>query len=71
MSTVDVVALLKQYLPLLIPIILIELALLIIALVDVVRRPNTNGPKLMWVLIIILVNVIGPILYFIIGRKEE
>lgn len=71
MSSVDVIALLKQYLPLLIPIVLIELGLMIVALVDVIRRAQTNGPKWMWVLIIILINLIGPIVYFIVGRKEE
>ncbi len=64
-------SILRQYLPLLIPIILIELALLITALVDAIRRPKTNGPKWMWILIIVLINLIGPIVYFIIGRKEE
>ena len=48
-----------------------ELGLLITALVDAIRRPKTNGPKWMWILIIILINLIGPIVYFIVGRKEE
>jgi hypothetical protein len=61
----------KQYLPLLIPVILIELALLVAALVDLIRRSQTRGPKWVWVLVIVLINFIGPILYFIIGRKEE
>jgi hypothetical protein len=62
---------LQKYLPLIIPIILIELGLLITALVDLIRRPRTNGPKWLWVIIIVLVNLIGPIVYFIVGRKEE
>ena len=61
---------LKDYIPLLIPIIVIQLGLMIAALVDLVRRPNANGPKWMWVLIIMLVNIIGPIIYFVVGRKE-
>ncbi len=61
----------KQYLPLLIPVILIELALLIIALVDLIRRPQTRGPKWAWALVIILINLIGPIIYLVFGRKEE
>lgn len=62
--------LLKDLLPLLIPIIIIELGLMIAAIVDLIRRPVTRGPKWMWVLIILFVNFIGPILYFIIGREE-
>jgi drug/metabolite transporter (DMT)-like permease len=61
----------KQYLPLLIPVILIELALLITALVDLIRREKTRGPKWAWVLVIVLLNFIGPIIYFVAGRKEE
>ncbi|HOC22363.1 MAG TPA: PLD nuclease N-terminal domain-containing protein [Anaerolineae bacterium] len=64
---------LSEYLPLLIPLVLIQIGLLIFALLDLVKRPEEalNGSKVMWVLIIALVNVIGPILYFIVGRKDE
>ena len=61
----------RQYLPLLIPVVLIELGLMITALVDLVRREQTRGPKWVWALVIVLVNFIGPIIYFIAGRKEE
>ena len=64
---------LSEYLPLLIPLVLIQIGLLIFALLDLVKRPEEalNGSKVMWILIIALVNVIGPILYFILGRKDE
>ena len=61
----------RQYLPLLIPVILIQLALIITALVDLNRRAHTRGPKWVWALVIILINIIGPIVYFVAGRKEE
>ncbi len=67
----DLATIIRQFLPLLIPIILIELTLMIVALVDAIRRPKTNGPKWLWILVIILINLIGPIVYFIVGRKEE
>ncbi|HSJ38019.1 MAG TPA: PLDc N-terminal domain-containing protein [Planococcus sp. (in: firmicutes)] len=54
----------------LLPVILIQLALMIFALVDLIRTPYTNGPKWMWGVIIIVVNIIGPILYFVIGRRN-
>ena len=66
----DVLQQIKDYLPLLIPIILIELGLIIGALVDLIRRPKVRGPKWMWVLIILIVNFIGPIIYFVVGREE-
>ncbi|MFH1523344.1 MAG: PLD nuclease N-terminal domain-containing protein [Chloroflexota bacterium] len=61
----------QKYLPLLIPIVLIELGLMIAALMDLARRPQTRGPKWVWVLVIILINFIGPIIYFVTGRKDE
>jgi drug/metabolite transporter (DMT)-like permease len=60
-----------KYLPLLVPLIVIQLALMIIALVDILRREKTRGPKWLWILIIVLGEMIGPILYFVIGREEE
>ena len=62
---------LMQLIPLLIPIVLIELGLMVIALVDLIRRPQTRGPKWAWALVIVLINFIGPIVYFVAGRKED
>jgi len=62
---------LQPYLPLLIPFLIIQLILMIAALVDLARREKTRGPKWVWVLVIILVNIIGPVIYFIVGRQEE
>ncbi|MEW5987163.1 MAG: PLD nuclease N-terminal domain-containing protein [Chloroflexota bacterium] len=62
---------LRDLLPLLVPVILIQLALMVAALLDLRKRPATRGPKWMWVAIIILVNLIGPIAYFVIGRPED
>jgi hypothetical protein len=59
------------YLPLLIPVILIELALLLIALIDLLRRQKTRGPKWVWALAILFIQIFGPIAYLIFGREEE
>jgi len=61
----------RPYLPFLIPILVIELGLIIAALIDLVRRERTRGPKWLWVLIILFINFIGPIIYFVFGRAEE
>jgi hypothetical protein len=61
----------KEYLPLLIPIILIELVLLVIALIDLLRRNKTRGPKWGWLLAILFIQIFGPIAYLIFGREEE
>ena len=61
---------LKELLPLLIPVILLELALMAVALVDLVRRERTRGPKWAWALVIVFVNLVGPVLYLLLGREE-
>lgn len=60
-----------QHLPILMPILIIQLILLIVAVIDLVRIEKTNGPKWLWVIIILFVNLIGPILYFVIGRRNN
>ena len=61
----------SKLLPLLIPILIIQIGLQIYALIDLSRQEQVRGSKLLWVLIIILGEIIGPIIYFIFARKEE
>ena len=62
-----------QILLLLTPVVLVQLGLLILALRDLLRpeRRVRGDSKLMWGVIIVVVNIIGPILYFLAGREEE
>lgn len=52
------------------PLIVVQIVLMIVALIDLVRVYATNGPKWVWAIVIVLVNIIGPIVYFIFGRKN-
>ena len=56
--------------PFLIPIVLLQLGLMVFTLVDLIRRERTKGPKWVWALVIIFVNLIGPIVYLVVGREE-
>ena len=51
------------------------IALWILALVDCIRVEDDamyrSGTKLIWVLVIVLTQVIGAIIYFVIGRPEQ
>jgi hypothetical protein len=60
----------QQYLPLLIPIALLEFGLMIAALIDIVKREKTKGPKWVWIVVAVVFNLLGPIVYFIFGRDE-
>ncbi len=63
---------LMEYLPFLIPIVIIEWALAITALVHVIRHPHYKfGNRVFWILIVLFVQVIGPILYFVAGRGDS
>jgi hypothetical protein len=58
--------------PILIPIFVIQIGLLVAALYDLTRptRRVKGGSKVVWALVIIFINLIGPILYFLVGREE-
>ena len=63
---------LSQYLPLIIPLALIEVGLMVAALVHISTHNRYRfGNRLAWVLVAILINIIGPLLYFIIGRSDD
>ena len=61
---------LRQWIPLLLPFVLLELALKAVALRDLVRREGVKGPKWAWALIIVFVNFFGSIVYLAFGRGE-
>ena len=55
----------------LVPVLILQLILMATALVSCLKQKETNGPKWLWIIVIIFLNIIGPILYFIFGRKER
>jgi len=59
-----------DYLPYLIPVFLLELGLAVFCLVDLARRNRTKGPKWMWAIIIIFGQLVGSLVYLLIGREE-
>jgi len=61
-----------QLIVLIIPLALIEIGLLVFSLRDLIRRKKVKGDnKWVWGIVIVLVNIIGPILYLLFGREEE
>lgn len=41
------------------------------ALVDIVRSKFEGNMQLIWVIIVIFFNILGALLYFIIGRNQK
>ncbi|HEU4571085.1 MAG TPA: PLD nuclease N-terminal domain-containing protein [Candidatus Limnocylindrales bacterium] len=65
LSTLQVIALLA-------PIVVLQLGLMIAALIDLDRsdRRVRGGSKIVWALIVVFVNLLGPLVYFLVGREE-
>jgi len=54
------------------PLLVLQLALMVVALADISRRKATKYlPKVAWVIVIVLAQTLGPIAYFLLGRGEE
>ena len=63
---------LMEFLPFLIPLFLIQLALMITALMHILKHPHYRfGSKIMWIFVVVLLQIIGPVVYFAFGRGEE
>lgn len=57
----------------LVVLVVAQLSLDVIALVDLYRRPTArvvSGNKWVWLAVILLVNLLGPILYLLVGRTK-
>lgn len=54
------------------PLAILQLGLMVFALVDWARRPRTRYlDRRVWLVIIIIFSILGPVAYFLLGREEE
>lgn len=70
-DSMEVMNFISENIMLLLPIVLIYYGIVIYAIVDLYKKDRVvRGEKILWLLVILFVNTFGPILYFLIGRKE-
>lgn len=64
---------LEEALPLLIPLIILQLVLIGVALFDLTRpeRRVRGESKALWAVIILLFQLFGPLAYFFFGREDS
>ncbi|NLB56469.1 MAG: PLDc_N domain-containing protein [Lentisphaerae bacterium] len=63
---------LTQYLPFLIPLAVNQLGLMLAAVIHILRHNKYHfGNKALWLVISIFLSIIGPVLYFVIGRSDD
>ncbi|HOP95617.1 MAG TPA: PLD nuclease N-terminal domain-containing protein [Dictyoglomaceae bacterium] len=62
----------SQYIPILLPLVIIQVIFQILSLVDLFKRQKEEirGEKILWVFVILLMGILGPVLYFLLGRKQ-
>ncbi|MDW0108677.1 PLD nuclease N-terminal domain-containing protein [Sporosarcina aquimarina] len=66
------IGLLMEYLPFIIPLALLQFGLAIFSVIHVIRHPHYRfGNQVMWLLIVLLIQFIGPLIYFVAGRGDE
>ena len=61
----------QDLLPILIPILILELTLMTVALFHLLNhKDEVRGNFIVWIIVIVMINILGPILYFAFGRKK-
>lgn len=62
----------SDYLPILIPLILLQLILIVLAVRDILKQEQFKfGSRILWLFIACFVSLIGPILYFAFGKGDH
>jgi len=57
---------------LIIPIIIIQLILQVASLISLVRSEGVQrGNKIIWAIIIVVFSIMGPVLYWTLGREVQ
>ena len=61
---------LRPWLPLILPLLIVELVMKTITLLDLWRRERVKGNRRLWTVIILFVSMFGWISYLLLGREE-
>lgn len=62
-----------EYLPFLLPLVIVEFALLGYTLYHILtHRHYKRGSRTLWLIIVIVgMNFVGPVLYFLLGKEDS
>jgi Phospholipase_D-nuclease N-terminal len=63
---------LGQIIAIIAPLLVLQLALMAVGLYDLTRpeRRVKGGNKLVWGIVIVLGELLGPLVYFLVGRED-
>ena len=72
MSTTLSFSEIKEYLPLLIPLAVLQLSLMMSAVISILKHnAYKHGNRAVWLIVSLCISIIGPVLYFTLGKEEE
>jgi hypothetical protein len=62
----------SEFLPILLPLLLLQVVLLVLGLWDLTRpdRRVRGGSKLLWGAVVVFIGIFGPLVYFMAGRED-
>jgi hypothetical protein len=62
-----------EYLPFLIPLVIVQFSLLGYTIYHILTHKNyKRGNRVLWLIVtIVLMNYVGPILYFLLGKEDN
>lgn len=60
-----------ELLPFLLPLFALQISLMVIALRHVLTHDTyKRGNRIMWIIVVVCINFIGPILYLSLGKED-
>lgn len=61
-----------EVIPLLVPVLLVDIILAVVAVRHILRHPHYRfGNRAMWLVIVVVLLLFGPIIYFVFGKGEN
>ncbi|MGM9974838.1 MAG: PLDc N-terminal domain-containing protein [Clostridiaceae bacterium] len=63
----------KEYLPLIIPLVVVQIILLVVSIRHIMTHDHyKRGSRVLWIAIVIIgMQIWGPVLYFILGKEDD
>ena len=64
---------LNEYLPLIIPLVAVQIILLVVSIRHIMTHDHyKRGSRVLWIAIVIIgMQIWGPVLYFILGKEDD
>ena len=55
-----------------VPLGIVQLILVVVSVLHILRHPNYRfGNRVMWLIIVCVIQFIGPVTYFVFGRGQD